>query len=91
MNDNPWSQLGFNVEICCLIIASCAGGGVAAIADVENMQKVGNNLRMAAIVFQAFNLLVGCTQGLPLQTAIISAIRLLHFYQVPSSSSLSRP
>lgn len=121
MNDNPWSTAGFNMQICCLIIAPVslpiplvfrdmanvcqkafisagiyltlkhivltigeeyshlqarwytwifilcdlfslilqgAGGGIAATADDENMQTVGNNLMMAGIVFQVFTLLV---------------------------------
>lgn len=121
MNDNPWSQVGFNMQICCLIIAPVslsiplvfmdmtnvytkafisagiyltlkhivltigeeysrlqarwytwifilcdlfslilqgAGGGIAATAETENMQKVGNNLMMAGIVFQVFTFLV---------------------------------
>lgn len=133
MNDNPWSQAGFNMQICCLIIAPVsfpiplvvtdlsnvypkafvsagiyltlkhivltigeeysrlqarwytwifilcdlfslvlqgAGGGIAATANDENMQKVGNNLMMAGIVFQVFTFLVfGTLSGLYARTA----------------------
>lgn len=103
LHNNPWDGNGFNVQICCLIIAPAffagavyltlkyfvivvgreysriqpkyytwvfclcdlfslvlqgSGGGIAATADTQNMQDVGNNLMMAGIVWQVFTLLV---------------------------------
>jgi RTA1 like protein len=104
LNDNPYSMVGFNIQICCLIIApafiaagiyltlkhivicfgeevsylkprfytwlfiSCdllslilqgAGGGIAATSDNDrSLQRVGNNLMMAGIVFQVVTLLI---------------------------------
>lgn len=133
MNNNPWSQVGFNMQICCLILSpvslpiplvvmdlpnACpkaflsagiyltlkhivltigeeysrlqaiwytwifilcdlfslilqgAGGGIAATANDDKMQKVGNNLMMTGIVFQVFTFLVfGILSGLYARSA----------------------
>ena len=104
LHSNPWSSNGFEIQICCLIIAPAfiaagvyltlkhialelganfsrirpkfytwifcladllsliiqgAGGGIAATADSgSNMQKVGNDLMMAGIVFQVVTLII---------------------------------
>lgn len=104
LHSNPWSSIGFDIQICCLIIAPAflaagvyltlkhivleigndfsrirakyytwifilcdlfslilqgSGGGIAATAaHGSTMQKTGNNLMMAGIVWQVFTLLV---------------------------------
>lgn len=102
LHNNPWDDIGFNIQICCLIIAPSflaagiyltlkylvltigrdysrirakwytwifimcdllslvlqgAGGGIAASAEDEDMQTVGNNLMMAGIVWQVVTLI----------------------------------
>ena len=102
LKDNPFDETGFNIQICCLIIAPAflaagvyltlkylvltvgrdysrirakwytwifilcdllslvlqgSGGGIAATANTESMQKAGNNLMMAGIVWQVVTLL----------------------------------
>lgn len=101
LEDNPWSEVAFNIQICCLIISpafiaagiyltlkhlvicfgeehsyikgryytwifiSCdllsltlqgAGGGIAASAETDSNQSVGNDLMMAGICFQVITL-----------------------------------
>ena len=104
LHSNPWSSNGFEIQICCLIIAPAfiaagvyltlkhitleiganfsrirpkyytwifcladffslviqgSGGGIAATANHgSSMQKVGNDLMMAGIVWQVFTLLI---------------------------------
>lgn len=102
LHDNPWSNNGFEIQICCLIISPAfiaagiyltlkylvltvgqdfsrlrakyytwifimadllslilqgAGGGIAATANTDSTQKLGNNLMMAGICWQVFTLL----------------------------------
>ena len=40
------------------LILQGSGGGIAATADTDSMQNVGNNLMMTGIVWQVFTLLV---------------------------------
>ena len=104
LHSNPWSQNGFDIQICCLIIAPAfiaagvyltlkhivlelgfsfsrlqprfytwificcdifslvlqgAGGGIAATADDNKaLQKTGNDLMMAGIVWQVVTLII---------------------------------
>jgi hypothetical protein len=105
-HSNPFSQVGFEMQICCLIISPAfttaaiyltlkhvtlafgpeqsrikpkfytwifircdtftlilkgAGGGIAASAKTDSMQKIGNNLMMAGIVLQIVVLLAFAT------------------------------
>ena len=102
LKNNPFDETGFDIQICCLIIAPAflaagvyltlkylvltvgrdysrirakwytwifilcdllslvlqgSGGGIAATANTESMQKAGNNLMMAGIVWQVVTLL----------------------------------
>ena len=103
LHNNPFDDTGFNIQICCLIIAPAfvtagiyltlkylvltvgrdysrirakfytwifilcdllslvlqgAGGGIAATADTDTFQNVGNDLMMAGIAWQVVTLLV---------------------------------
>jgi hypothetical protein len=106
LHSNPFSQVGFEMQICCLIISPAfisaaiyltlkhvtlafgpeysrlkpnfytwificcdiftlilqgAGGGIAASAKTDSMQKIGNDLMMAGIVLQVVILLAFAT------------------------------
>jgi hypothetical protein len=133
LHSNPFSQVGFEMQICCLIISpafisaaiyltlkhvtlafgpehsrlkpkfytwifiSCdiftlalqgAGGGIAASAKTDSLQKIGNDLMMAGIVLQVITLLAFATASTDFLLRLRRAIKTTAATLSPEAHSL---
>lgn len=133
LHSNPYSQVGFEMQICCLIISPAftsaaiyltlkhvtlafgpehsrlkpkfytwificcdiftlilqgAGGGIAASAKTDSMQKIGNDLMLAGIVLQVAILLAFAAASADFLLRLSYALKATNVTMSPEAYSL---